>query len=91
MARRFPYYTSASLLLNYRSLVLDLQDRFTVYSNRTNYKQPIGDFDKVTEMNPKYANAYYDRGLAYNKLGNRKQAIRDFDKITEPNHRDAES
>ena len=43
-----------------------------------NYKQAIGDFDRAIEINPKYAQAYYNRGAASESLGNHKQAIEDL-------------
>ena len=37
-------------------------------------------FTKAIELNPKYAEAYNNRGIAHLKLGNYQQAIRDYDK-----------
>jgi len=43
-----------------------------------NYRQAIGDYDKATEINPKDAEAYYNRGNAYSHLGNVRQASEDL-------------
>jgi tetratricopeptide (TPR) repeat protein len=34
-------------------------------------------------LDPKYANAYYNRGNSYTKLGDYQQAVRDFDRAIE--------
>lgn len=53
--------------------------------------QAINDFDRATELNPKYAEAYNNRGNAYKLLDNQKQAISDYDRAIEisPNFAEA--
>ena len=41
--------------------------------------------------NPKYAEAYYNRGIVYGRLGNYKQAIGDFDRAIGFNPKYAEA
>jgi len=36
---------------------------------RGNYQGAIADYNKAIEINPQYANAYYNRGLTKRKLG----------------------
>jgi tetratricopeptide (TPR) repeat protein len=40
----------------------------------------IADFTKAIEINPKYAQAYYHRGLTHVQLGNEEEAMADFQK-----------
>ena len=42
-----------------------------------NYQQAIKDFNKVIELKPDDAEAYYNRGASYGNLGNEQQAIAD--------------
>ena len=60
-------------------------------ANLGNHKGAIKDYDKALELNPDYANAYYNRGVAKGKLGDYKGAIEDFDKAIalNPNYADA--
>jgi protein O-mannosyl-transferase len=60
-------------------------NRGIAYSELRNYRQAIGDYDKVIEIKPKYTEAYSNRGNAYLHLGNDRQAIGDFDKAIEIN------
>ena len=46
-------------------------------------------FDKAIELDPKDANAYYNRGLAKSELKQYKEAIADYDKAIELNPKDA--
>jgi Flp pilus assembly protein TadD len=59
--------------------------RGTVFLNLGNYRQAIEDYDKVVEINPKYAEAYNNRGTAYSNLGSYRQAIGDYDRAIEIN------
>lgn len=43
-----------------------------------NYEDAIVAFSKAIELNPRYAEAFKNRGLAYAILGNRSQAIADL-------------
>jgi len=47
-----------------------------------NYEEAIEHFDKAIELEPDYAEAYYNRGCIY-KDGDHRQAIRDFTKAIE--------
>ena len=48
------------------------------YSSLGKYTQAIADFNRAIEINPRYGEAYYNRGVVYNRLGNREQAIDDI-------------
>ena len=43
-----------------------------------NYEEAIEDFDLAIQLDPKYPNAYYSRGIAKHSLGNYEEAIEDF-------------
>ena len=43
-----------------------------------NYCTAIGDFSRAIEINPKYAEAYFERGFAHYKNEDYKEAIADF-------------
>jgi Flp pilus assembly protein TadD len=47
------------------------------------YDQAISDFNKAIEINPKYANAYNNRGIVYISLGNMVSACHDWLKACE--------
>ena len=47
------------------------------------YDQAIHDYNKVIEVNPRYAEAYNNRGIAYFYKGDYDQAIRDSTKAIE--------
>ena len=55
------------------------------YVNLGNFRQAIEDCDKAIELNPKLAEAYFNRALAYGNLGNHRQAIKDYDRAIELN------
>ncbi|MGA9110134.1 MAG: tetratricopeptide repeat protein, partial [Smithella sp.] len=42
--------------------------------------QAIADYSKAIELNPKYAEAYHNRGITYGSLGNYNQEIADIKK-----------
>ena len=42
------------------------------------YQRAIEDFDQAIKLDPKFAEAYWDRGKTYNELGNRQQALEDW-------------
>ena len=44
------------------------------------YDQAIKDLNKVIEINPKDADAYYNRGLVYKELGDNKSSREDIKK-----------
>ncbi len=54
-----------------------------VYGVLGNMQQAINDLNKAIELNPQFAEAYYNRGIAYGNLGNNRKAIKDFDKAIE--------
>ncbi len=51
----------------------------------------IADFTKAIEKNPRFAEAYYFRGLVYYDKGQYDKAISDFTKAIEINARGAEA
>jgi tetratricopeptide (TPR) repeat protein len=51
----------------------------------------MSDYNKAIEVNPKYAKAYYNRGLAYGKSGQHIIAISDLNKAIEVNPKFAEA
>ena len=55
------------------------------------YDQAIAEYSKAIEINPNYADAYYNRGLVYDDLKEYSQAIADYSKAIEinPNYADA--
>jgi len=50
----------------------------------------IAEFSKAIKINPRDANAYYNRGITYYYKGQYDQAISDFNKALEINPKDAE-
>jgi tetratricopeptide (TPR) repeat protein len=52
------------------------------YSRENNadiyFQRAIQDYTKVIRLNPKYGQAYYERGSIYLRLGNQEQAINDY-------------
>ena len=48
-----------------------------------NYTAAIQDYNKAIELNPDYANAYYNRGLAKYKLGDKDGSCLDWSKAGE--------
>src|SRR5208283_97365 len=54
-------------------------------------QQTINDYNKAIELNPKDADAYYNRGNAYKVLRNFKQAISDYNKAIELDPKDADA
>jgi len=45
----------------------------------------VEDYNKAIELNPKYADAYYNRAIAYKAQSNTKKAIKDYTKAIEIN------
>ena len=43
----------------------------------------MADYSKAIELDPKYAHAWYNRGVAYNKLGQPDKAVADFSRAIE--------
>ena len=50
---------------------------------------PISDYTEALEINPRYGDAYFNRGLAYHAKGQYDQAISDYTKALEINPEDA--
>ena len=59
--------------------------------NKKDYQGAIADLDKVIELNPKYFDAYNNRGVVKGKLKQHKKAIADFDKAIKLNPKDAQA
>ena len=62
--------SSTKLVMNFRS---------------RNYSGAIADFDKAIEINPRFAKAYYRRGIVKNYYQDRTGALKDFNKAIEVN------
>lgn len=56
-----------------------------------NYSGAIADFDKAIEINPRYAKAYYRRGIVKNYYQDHYGALMDFNKVIEVNPAYAEA
>ena len=54
------------------------------------YQEAIADFDKLLEINPKYKDAYFERGNAKYKAGKKKEACDDWKIAKEYENKDAE-
>ena len=48
-------------------------------------KKAVDAYTKAIELNPKFAEAYNDRGVAYADLGNPTRAIKDYNKAIQLN------
>ncbi|MBW4572721.1 MAG: tetratricopeptide repeat protein [Tolypothrix carrinoi HA7290-LM1] len=59
--------------------------------NSGNYASAIEDLNQVLQINPKIAEAYYNRGLAQNILGNHQLAIEDYTKAIRINSKFVEA
>lgn len=59
------------------------------YDLKGQWDNAIDEYNKIIKINPRYAEAYYNRGLLYGMKGNEDQAISDFSKAIEMNPRDA--
>ena len=55
------------------------------------YNGAIADYTKAIELNPNYANAYYNRGISKHNLKDYNGAISDYNKAIEidPNYANA--
>ena len=58
---------------------------------RTKYDDAVRDFDAAIKLNPKNAEAFYNRGLANGKLGKYDAAIDDYGEAIRLNPKDAEA
>jgi tetratricopeptide (TPR) repeat protein len=57
--------------------------RALVYSELGECEKAIKDYDMAIELNPNFANAYYNRANAYAKLGDMKQCMEDYAKAAD--------
>ena len=69
--------------------LVDLMKSVKVLAPCRDFKEAIRDFDRVIELNPKHAEAYYLRGLAYANLVEYRQAIKDYDRAIDLNPKNA--
>ena len=62
------------------------RQRLRVVNFRLSQPPFPGQFSVITTMgNPKFTEAYYNRGVTYGKFGNYQQAIKDYNKVIELN------
>ncbi len=47
------------------------------------YRAAIVDYDRAIQLDPKFADAYFNRGLTHIFLGNNRQGIQDLSKAGE--------
>jgi tetratricopeptide (TPR) repeat protein len=68
-------------------------DFWVAYFKSDEYPKSIEDYTKAIELNPQYADAYYNRGVAHDDLGEYQKAIEDYTKAIElnPQYADAYS
>jgi tetratricopeptide (TPR) repeat protein len=54
--------------------------RARAYAVRRDYQSAINDLSKAIEIEPNFAEAYFNRGLAHRRLGQNEEAITDYTK-----------
>ena len=54
-----------------------------IYFEKKNYSQAIEYLERVAEMSPQNAEAYYYLGLSYDKIGEKEKALASFTKVLE--------
>ena len=59
--------------------------RGLVYHSQKEYERAIENYTKVIEMNPDYADAYYNRGVVYRDKGEVDRAIADHNRAIQLN------
>ena len=69
----------------------DWFDKGYAYGIAKEYQDAIYAFNRVLELDPKLAGAYYNRGRAYGELGNYNQAIADCTRAIELDPKKAEA
>jgi tetratricopeptide (TPR) repeat protein len=60
-------------------------NRANVYIKRGQFAEAVGELDKAIEYHPKYAEAYYNRGIAQRHLERLNQAVSDYTRAIEFN------
>jgi len=58
---------------------------------RNQLKDALEDYDRAIQLNPKYTNAYYNRGNVYYNLGKHEHAIADYDQAIQLNSEEAKT
>ena len=66
-----------------RNFVYGYYNRGNVSSALKDYRAALEDYDKALELDPEFAEAYFNRGLTHIFLGNNKQGIMDLSKAGE--------
>jgi tetratricopeptide (TPR) repeat protein len=69
----------------------EASDQGVAYLDRQRYDEAIAEFNKAIEIDPDFADAYYNRGIANSKKGNLNQAISDYTKAIQINPNDSDS
>ena len=59
------------------------------YGIKEKFSEAVAELNKAININPRYAAAYYNRGLAYVKFCQFDKAISDYSKAIEINPKDA--
>ena len=59
------------------------------FSNKEQVEETFSELNKAVELNPEFANAYYERGLAHGRRGKYDESIADFSKVIMFNPADA--
>ena len=63
--------------------IRDSYNRGNVLSILKDYRAAIVDYDRAIQLDPKFADAYFNRGLTHIFLGNNRQGIQDLSKAGE--------
>ncbi len=65
--------------------------RAGAYFRKGDFARAIADYSKAIETDPRYEEAYINRGLAYRRFDNQKSALADFGKALELNPKSAKA
>ena len=60
-----------------------------LFEKKGDHDKAIADFTEAIRLNPKLAQAYYNRGMIYRKKGDHDKAIADFTEAIRLNPKDA--